>query len=150
MRKILTTLFVLILCNRVFSQDTLLKSTRTTDTIQLVNKHQSIWKNPLFVWNKPIFKIGDNIYDANELKPIIATHKKAYTSFKAYRFNYTAGTIVSVMTLGSTVALVDAIANKKTVLLPIGAIIGTYFLSDTYFKSSKRQLNKALTLYNSN
>lgn len=150
MRKILATLFVFIMSNKGFTQDTLLKSARTTDTIQLINKHQSLWSNPIFVWNKPIFKIGDNIYDANELKPIIATNKKAYISFKSYRFNYTAGTIVSLMTLGSMVALVDAVAYKKTVLLPIGAIIGTYLLSDIYFKSSKKQLNKALTLYNSN
>ncbi len=94
--------------------------------------------------------MGDNIYDADELKPIIGTNKNAYASFKAYRFNYTAGSIVSLMTLGSTVALVDAVANNKTVLLPIGAIIGTFLLSDSYFKSSKKQLGKALTIYNSN
>lgn len=150
MRKFMMALILCAFSYPSFSQDTLPTTAQKKDTIQLYYQKHSAWGFPFIRLSKLFFKVGDSLYKANEMEVFLQNNQQAYVAFKSYRFNRAASEVGFYLWAGSFVLTIDALTHKRSVGLPIGAFVGTYFLKELFFQKSKRQLRKAISLYNEN
>lgn len=139
MRKSFCVLLLILIFNDCYSQDAL---TQTRDKDSLFYYKYSILRGHLF-------KIGDTVYNVQRLKPLMRKDKESHEAFKSFRLNKTIAGGFAYVAGGSLYRVTDGLINKDNVFPWVCSTIGTYFLAQLFSKKSKRQLNKAVSIYNS-
>jgi hypothetical protein len=140
MRKIIFVFILTAVFSNCYSQDTL-APLKNRDSLFFYK--QSIFRGSLF-------KIGDTVYDVRKLKPLMRRDKESYEAFKSFRLNKTIAGGFAYVWGGSFYRVADGLINKDNVFPWICSTIGTYFLAQLFYKKSRIQRDKVITLYNLN
>jgi hypothetical protein len=109
----------------------------------------TIHKSSRNLWIGANFRVGDTILSAHGLASLIRNNRQSYQVYKSSKTNHYVSSGAFVWSLLGIVSTGVGLANKENVFPYISAtVIGT-ILGEIFRKKANRQLNTALSLYNS-